>query len=662
MAENYRVSNLLSKNRAEELGYDVWKHFVIPPFYNDLDLRGAQKPRLIIGGRGCGKTMLLRYLSHQSMFSPDRPEIPEGSTSHIGLFWRTDTNFASLMHDREISEDEWQAAFGHFAALLLGIEIIKSLKSIAQSKCDVLHVHDVANLQFSRLKAFDEELVGSPESVQKRLEEKLWQFESWVSNVRKIPSPRFLPGERFLLRMIEQVKEQIPSLAEAGFYVYVDEYENLQTYQQEVVNAWLKHSEHPLIFNIAMKRNAFRTLDTTGPQALSDIHDFRKYDLEDYILKDGAGVFLAEIVLSELSLAGVTDLPIKVQHLHDPDKIEDRKEPAYREEVLRAVAEILPDVPHKELGAKVLTDKALSAKLLANIGHALEERGESANPDCFMSRDFPEASIIMPALLARSTNSSAEVLTELQKLSTGADNRFSGKAGWVHNNFIASLLQLYAPFNRACPFYAGFNTFIALSRGNIRHFLELCHKSFEQLGTETGGVLGTVDPELQAEAARQTSAAFLGEIRSFGPRGNNLHTFVLRLGSIFTLSHLRPSLSENEQSHFAVIAGDKDLAESDEEFLREAVKWSVLFEEKETKSKDPLLPISSDYVLNPIYAPYFHISYRKKRKLSLKTDQVICLIRGSYDEVATLFRDFSRKWKVSAIDSAPTLFSHLGIE
>src|SRR5690349_15960251 len=98
------LKSALSMNRAEELGYDVWQHFVIPPFYDRLDLQTARKPRLIIGGRGCGKTMLLRYLYHQSMFSPLRPEVPENATSHIGLFWRTDTHFASLMSGRNIPD------------------------------------------------------------------------------------------------------------------------------------------------------------------------------------------------------------------------------------------------------------------------------------------------------------------------------------------------------------------------------------------------------------------------------------------------------------------------------------------------------------------------------------------------------------------------------
>ena len=91
------LASIFSKNRAEELGYDVWEHFVIPPFFDRLDLTTARKPRIIIGGRGCGKTMLLRYLSHQTVFSQQRASIPTTAIHHIGLYWRVDSCVNSFL-------------------------------------------------------------------------------------------------------------------------------------------------------------------------------------------------------------------------------------------------------------------------------------------------------------------------------------------------------------------------------------------------------------------------------------------------------------------------------------------------------------------------------------------------------------------------------------
>jgi hypothetical protein len=165
-----------------------------------------------------------------------------------------------------------------------------------------------------------------------------------------------------------------------------------------------------------------------------------------------------------------------------------------------------------------------------------------------------------------------------------------------------------------------------------------------------------IDKIKQAEAARQASAEFLGEVRSFGRQGNRLHTFVLRLGSLFRLSQQRPSQSEPEITHFAIQRGSSTLSEDEERFFHEAIKWSVLFEEKETKKKSPTDPELVEYVLNPIYAPYFHISYRKRRRLDLTTDDVICLIRGGVADANALFRSLSRKWQVGLGEATLPLF------
>lgn len=657
-----KLQSVLSKNRAEELGYDVWKHFVIPQFYPHLDLQTARKPRLIIGGRGCGKTMLLRYLSHQSMFSSARPNIPSDATSHIGLFWRTDTHFASLMSGRNVPEDTWDVAFSHMASVILGIEVLDSLESIARSKSPALSREDISKLNFNHLRAFDPELPSSHAALRSKLQESLWTFESWVSNVRKVDEPKFLPGDKFILAIISEIRQQFPLLKDSNFFVYVDEYENLQVYQQKIINSWLKHSESPLIFNIAMKRNAFEILDTTGPERLSDIHDFRKHDLEEYILDENPALFFAEILFLELSIAGVLDPPISVGNLRDPSKLSERKEEKYVQKALSAAQDLFPDVPHGELARTVFQEPSLSNKLRENIEKALIKRGSVVGIDRFFRPHIPEASIVAPAILNRKNQKPELVAEEMDRLERDEENKFTGSTDWIQNNFIGSLLQLYKPYKRACPFYAGFRTFRLLSRGNIRHFLELCYKSINRTLSNGGYISKPLTPNLQAEAARQTSTAFLGEVRSFGPHGHQLHAFVMRLGTLFELAHQRPTLSESEQSHFSVGAGTKELTPEVYAFLREATKWSVLFEEEETKTKEEYSPITVDYVLNPIYAPYFHISYRKKRKLDLSTDELICLVNGSVEDVKVLFRQYSKKWKIEPDEAAPSLFSNLTTE
>ena len=653
------LQDSLAKNRAEEIGNDVWEHFVIPTFYDRLDLETAKKPRIIIGGRGCGKTMLLRYLSHESAFSRNRQEIPTNVLTHIGLYWRADTQFCNLMTKRSIPDDEWETAFNHFSALTISIELLRSLKSVAASAFPGFTNSDIASFDFKRLEAFDTTLPRGFDDLLEHFESMLWKFVGWVGDVKKKEAPCFLTGRHFVLPLITILKSQCQVLSDAIFYVYFDEYENLTFYQKKIINTWLKHSEAPLIFNIAMKRNSFDTKETTGPESLSDIHDYRQHDLEDYLESDFPS-FAAEILLLELSMAGLIDPKVDINLLRDPSALSERLKPDYREKVKAEAQLIFPDVPQTELARLVIADKALNDKIKDNIVKALKFNKSALKMDDFYDENYPEASIVVSALLYRKKNKPEEIKAQLDLLKSDAANNFTGTTAWIHNNLVGCILQLYAPYSRACPFFAGYNTFCKLSRGNIRHFLELCHNSLAKAITINENLELPVPPQKQAEAARQASSAFLGEIKSFGRYGEKLYGFVFRLGSLFDLAHRRLTQSETEQNHFSIRKGNVELSEQDSIFLNEAVKYSVLFVAEDTKKKNAALLEAEEYVLNPIYAPYFNISYRKKRKLELSTNDVVCLLRGTMDEFTNLMQRYEKEWKVDNEEQPLTLFSYIG--
>jgi hypothetical protein len=589
------------------------------------------------------------------MFSRLRPTIPVDSLKHIGLYWRADTHFMNLMSGRGIDDSTWHSAFVHAAAVSLATEILSSLQSIASSKYDLVGEDDLSKLNFSRLKAFDATLPTNFKDLMESLETKVWELQAWVNDVRKAPEPNFLAGEKFVAALVGQVKAQLPQLKDANYFVYIDEYENLRAYQQKIVNTWLKHSSAPLIFNLAMKRNAFETQETTGPESLSDIHDYRVHDLELEIAANFP-VFAAEVLFLQLALSG-RDTPVDPATLRDPLRLRERRAPQYVELVRASAREMFPGVSQQEM-ARGIFGTTVESKLRERVKMALSAKGSPTPVDSFVRVGLPEASIVTPALLSRRALEPAYIEGQLEKLAAGETNDFTGTKDWIHNNFAGSYLQLFEPHSRPCPFYAGFQTFCQLAHGNLRYFLELCHKSIARLDEWDGRSPISVD--VQAEAAREASAAFLKEVRSFGPHGLQLYTFVLRLGSLFAIGHQRPTQSEPEQTHFSIGTGAAQLNAVDYAFLREAVKWSVLFEEEETKKKGTSDPEDVEYVLAPIYAPYFHISYRKRRKLKLKTDDIVTLIRGTYDEVKDLLRRYSVTWEVEASDLTPTLFSHLG--
>lgn len=657
---NTDIRKACTKNRAEELGFDVWEHFAIPLFFDQLDIGDTSKASRFIGGRGCGKTMLLRYLSHQSMFSTKREHVDRVSFKHLGLYWKVDTHFANVLFGRSIENDVWESAFSHFMALVIVADAVHCLESLANCEAVDFSLSELESLQLQSPQDFDAAFATDVYSIANQIRSRTRQLQTWANNPRATVAPTFLPGNQFIAAVLQEILEKVHLLRQSAFFVYIDEYENLREYQQRNINTCIKHSERPVIFNIATKRNGMRTNATVGEECITEIADYRSYDLDKMLENTDFELFAAEILFFRFAtMAGAKDGPINASELRDAKFLPKRKVGDYRQRVISAARKIFPGVTEIEMAVDAFEDKAIHAQLIRNIEGALSERNSKLVASQFLVSDHPQASFVVPALLHRKSLDPEEILEEIESLNVGRDNRFTGPTGWIHNNFIGCFLQLYGPFSRTCPFYAGFDSFISLAKGNLRHFLEVCHTSLKQIDQRDGIHDLQVPIAEQAESARQASSDFLREIRSFGVLGNQLHDFASGLGRLFAAAHRRPTQSEPEINHFSMLGGSASLDDAERELLSEATKWSVLFELAETKLKGSVDVAESEWMLAPIYAPHFNITFRKKRRLELSRDDIRRLMSGDTYERTQVIDKYKRRWSVDVVEKEPTLFDGL---
>lgn len=153
-----RLPDAFSPNRSEEANEDKWAEFVVPRFIDDLGIKDQRKAWVIVGGRGCGKTTLLRYFCHPTQFSPRRPEIGEQDLRHIGLYWRADTNFLNSFAGGEQPSSTWRSAFEHLLACELGKEILRALRTLNCNPIRQAKFGGLDGIDLSPLSQFDESL------------------------------------------------------------------------------------------------------------------------------------------------------------------------------------------------------------------------------------------------------------------------------------------------------------------------------------------------------------------------------------------------------------------------------------------------------------------------------------------------------------------------
>lgn len=640
-----------AKNRAEELGFDLWDEFVIPLFFDKLALDDVRKPLHIEGGRGCGKTTLLRYLSHKSQLSPKRHLTRANFPSQIGLYLRADTQYLRAFEGDWLTDRQWQSAFEHALCLMILDELLDAIRLLASVPGRIEEFTGIDQVDFSCLSNFDSGFGSSLNDLRTFIRRRKNELAGWLNNMDPENRPRFMPLKPVLLALINALREQLEFLELVAFFVFIDEYENLLEYQMRVINTLLKHSEPPLIFHIATKRNGMATRKTLGTEQLQQPADYRVFDVEEHLTKDfdlfAAELFCFRLLNKGLKLQGAL---VSSQLLRDSTRLEFRRSDSEYRKATKDVADrILPTMSNEEIAHETLKDSSLSARLKKSIQLFLDHAAPTLKAEQFIRPEKPMASICCAALLHQGKRP-ADVLNELELLIKGEPSKFTQNE-WIHHYFLGSVLHLYLPLPRPCPIYAGFNAFIKLSRGNIRHFLELCHLSMVELDHDLG-VDEHIPSHLQANAARRASALFVKETQGSGDYGNRLFLVVNTLGQIFRLSQQRPSQSEPERTHFSIAHGSP--SGEAETILKECIKWSVLFASKETKVKGEKFE-AEEYVLNPIYAPYFGISYNKGRKLEMAQMQATQLLVGTRDELDALIKWYKRTWGDENPDQFPLI-------
>lgn len=632
-------ASLLAKTRAEEHEADVWGEFFIPPYFDKLALSTATKSVYITGKRGCGKTMLLKYFDYHTAFSRRRAQILANEIEHVGVYWRVDTQFCSSLNHRDIEEVEWSVIFESYFSLVIAIELLNAINAIALSAFDGFGDADLASLTFPSAVDYMDDAPSNADGLRQYLQSRRRKFTTWVSNVKAMERPVLPPGRDFLLSLIADLQEQ-PALANLSLFIYVDEVENLVPYQRHVLNAFLKHSQRPLIVSFTSKEHPSDN-QTSGAESINATHDYRLLDLDKFLETSNPTTFFAEVFLGNLDIAAKRTDSARLEMVRSQGRLAERQEPAYQKEVIGIMRKRFPDTTARQIATNAVQDGPLREILMRKIGKALRDRTSKLSADDFMfDGAAPEALVTLPALLNREGLQPETVLTELKRFST--ERKGSFESTWVHNNLFGSILELYRPFARECPLYSGFDTLATIANNNLRNFLILCYKTYEvaDLRDEPDAPYSI---ETQCRAAYDASEQLIKEIRTFGRLGEQLRVFVLRLGNIFRALQASPAMSEPEQNQFTINSGGRALEAEEHAFIAEALRFGILVEQQETKSKSGVGLDIVDYQLNPIYSPYFQISYRRKRKLEISVEQFHKLILGNETDYRELARGLARQ-------------------
>lgn len=647
-----KLSFSFAKNRAEELPNDLWNNYVLPLNYAESNLLNFYKSTVVVGGRGTGKTMFLKYHCYPTMLSPKRTSISSEDLNQIGFHWRPDTGFAQMITE-EYLDKSWKVIFETYIGLSILIEFSKFIKYFIKSNYDDNKLKK--ELEELILPSHIKELLKENEDIRlinldEVCELKRSILSDWINFPEGRP-PIYFEAKSKWLYFINSVLKKFEIFENTIFHIFIDEFENLTTDQQIVINTWIKHSENPLIFHIAYKKHATVTTKTLGVEQIVDVNDYRIIDLEK-IYENNFDVLACEIILSKMNhfFEQKNDFDLSNQEF-----IKNRHESDYQDLITNKVKSIFPTLSIIQIVEEIFQDTALSNKLKEQIKDGLKNKSSKIPWNKFYNKSNKQETIINALLLHRERIKPNELLEKFE----GKNTLFYRDL--INNNMLGAILYFYSIFqNKDCPYFAGFERFLLLAQSNIRYLLELCYQSIVEFENSTVCKEITfdtliIDTSIQAKATKYSCKTQLEKVPGLGSYGKNLQKIAVRLGKIFILSHKRKSQSIAELNHFSL----KNCQVSDIEdakinlLINECKVWGILKEEKNNKRTGSQDSATNFYILHPIFAAHFGISPRKKRKKDFTLEEFTTIMIGNEEEYQKLHDYYDKMWQVEDSNVIP---------
>ncbi len=578
--------------RATDISPELQIEYFIEPKYINKLING--NTQFIVGERGSGKTTILGHL--ENMFNQDEAH------DHVAVYFRFEIARMKSLYNQNMSQEENVMGFSQTIVVMLGKLLCEALIQI-RDKASIVYEREgelceaIYRLFYKKNEEWEKSLYGLCKAFEEiRLD--IWH------GIRDNKVPVCLSYVDLLDVFVSEMRKE-KCYSKTSVCILLDEYENITPIQQRVINSMVKDAGYHLIYKICMRPEGLRTaLTLSDHEQLMEIHD---YDPVDYV---------RDIIGGE----------------------------ADKRELIWQMCRQRLKIFYMTNGIS-FQETDLDIENYLEIVDANEEIGRIENLEWFRRETVEQINDIVGYKVPGELLDKIDDITDLYLLCVVLRKKYNfeeayneilskGKKynGWKHN-YGRNITYIILDYYEMTKIFCGLDTIIKLSHDNFRRILWILHYAFGER-EETDSLYPRVTAECQDEAIRKVSNGFYEEINSIPFYGPRIEALVDSLGSLFRSFILDPQVKKFEVNHFSIRKGGL-LQEKEQEIiqnvLRDATMWGVFIAEKTNKAKSNgrkyLVYNNSDYILNPILAPYYEISYRKKQKCEIYDNDFLNMMK-----------------------------------
>lgn len=585
-------------------------------------------PKYILGGKGCGKTHLLRYYSYplQKLRWGNFTDVI-ANDRYIGIYSTLSTLDASRFAGKNVPADQWEALFKYYFELYIGAFVLKTLSEFIESdrgrEKEAAFVDAIAQ-QFLKpitLARHDlRSLLSFVEAERKNIDYEI-ENVAFTGSFSKVEKNLKAGGLIFMIPLI--LSKVYQDFSEVKFIYIMDEYEKLFEWQKLYVNSLVWEKQYPSTFWIGARKYGYTNMHTETGELLKKGSEYNPVFLDEYFQENEKAFvdFAKKLILKRLKRedeGAIAELETRFKNGKDKvvEYIKLSKKGNYKH--LRSLyTSIKTSIKKGVITEKEEDIPAIIDNLVADTdGNPLEQKYKIY---LFYQvwADHNSETLV---------NISQYVKDEYRKYKNGENSKFKNIMEKYKSDLTAQLCEENGEEYYA---YSGLSDLITLSWGNPRVLLLLLKKTIEMAEVFQERPLesdGQISLRAQYMAIRDTSGWYLDDCELTGLEGSHAITAIRNLAEYFRL--YRFSDKPTDTSVCAFNYGSENTSHNAKKMIELLELHSLLVRVDNERKQKNSGKSEETFQLNRILAPNWNLP-TARRGIADFSDNVIEAIFNS---------------------------------
>jgi len=608
-------------------------------------------PMFILGGKGSGKTHLMRYYSSAAQNLRHGNNLLDGirKDGYIGTYLRCGGLNARRFNYGNDNNINWSSLFAYYMDLWLSQLILGVIKNATNNSGEFAKCENEICKEIYLLLSQPDNNVSSPENIQELinfLHVQQRTLDLAINNYSVSSNPltelNILTAPGKLVFSIPQIIAKNFTLFKDIRFIYlIDELENLTEQQQKYVNTLVRENEAPCSFKIGARLYGIRTRETfSANEVIKEGSEYEMLHLDEHLRSISPSMyknFAKTLCFRRLIEAGFVSANFennnteikKIDSLFEVDK----NSPFISE----ATSFIIQKYSDNKRPYFVKLEKYLNAIVGINKKQiCLRNEDVSTILNYLKCSEYPILEKANIHAFYQDWSSSKNLIVSAKEIAEEchkslSDNKYKSRQKRLLSHFQT---DFFAQLLRECKLkqrYLGIDDFIDMSAGlprnlltTLKHIYQWSVFNGESPFTSGNRILSSS----QREGVIEASDWFFRDAKIVESSGTHIQDTISRLATFFRDIRFSDKPTECSLSTFSVDL--TSVSTKSKETIRAAEDRSLLINIPGGQRDRNTKRIDSKYQINPMLAPRWDLPVHRRGAIALNKNEINALFDPEY--------------------------------